>query len=112
MEFCADVRRRVYNRPQITTDGYAPYVEAIEEAFGTAVDYAMVIKEANFKQIVHQENPDPEHVSTSLLERCNLTFRMQCRRHARRTNAHSKTLQHHRAAIALHVAFYYYGRGA
>lgn len=106
--FCTDVRRRIHNRPQITTDGFAPYVEAIEEAFDTVVDYAMVIKEANFKKIVHQGKPDPEQVSTSLLERCNLTFRMQFRRHARRINAHSKTLQHHRTAVALHIAFYHF----
>ena len=55
---------------------------------------------------VHQGTPDLSQVSTSLLERCNLTVRMHLRRHARRTNAHSKTLDGHHAAVALHIAFY------
>ena len=88
----ADLRSRLRNRPQITTDGYAPYVDAVEEAFGCEGDYASIIKEVGFLKRVHQGNPDLETVSTSLVERCNLTVRMQMCRHARRTNAHSKTL--------------------
>ena len=106
----ADLRGRLRNRPQITTDGYAPYVDAVEEAFGCEVDYASIIKEAGFLKRVHQGNPDLETVGTSLVERCNLTVRMQMRRHARRTNAHSKTLENHRAAVALHLAFYHFCR--
>ena len=102
----ADLRRRVVNRPQITSDGYSPYVDAVEEAFGADVDFAQIIKEAGFLKQVHQGNPDLEEVSTSLLERCNLTVRMHLRRHARRTNAHSKTLDGHQAAVALHISFY------
>ena len=105
-----DLRGRILNRPQLTTDGFNAYVDAVDEVFGPEVDYAMVIKEANFQKIVHQGDPDLEQVSTSLLERCNLTVRMQLKRHARRTNAHSKTLAHHRAAVALHFAFYHFCR--
>lgn len=106
----ADLRGRVLNRPQITTDGFSAYVDAVEEAFGTDVHYAQIVKEAGFLKQVHQGDPDLSQVSTSLLERCNLTVRMQMRRHARRTNAHSKTWTHHEAAVALHIAFYHWCR--
>ena len=108
--FLADLQGRLRNRPQITTDGYAPYVDAVAEAFGGAVGHATIDKKAGFLKHVHQGNPDLEKASTSLVERCNLTVRMQMRRHARRTNAHSKTLENHRAAIALHFAFYHWCR--
>ena len=113
--FVADVRGRVLNRPQITTDGLITYVDAIEEAFGTEVDYAMLKKrvpngdgETCFGLVkeVHQGNPDLDKVSTSHVERANLTMRMHLRRCARRTNAHSKKIGPHRAAIALQIAFY------
>lgn len=74
------------------------------------VDFAQIIEEAGFEKQVHQGNPDLEQVSTSLLERCNLTVRMHLRRHARRTNAHSKTLDGHQAAVALQIAFYHWRR--
>ena len=73
-------------------------------------DYAMVVKEANFAKEVIFGDPDLEQASTSLIERCNLTTRMQLRRHARRTNAHSKRLANHRTAVALHFAFYHWCR--
>ncbi len=106
----ADVRRRVLNRPQITTDGYSAYVDAVDEAFGTEVHYMSVTKEDNFRKQVHQGQPNLDRANTTFIERCNLTVRMRLRRHARRTNAHSKTLYHHRAAIALHFAFYHFCR--
>lgn len=106
----ADVRRRVLNRPQITTDGYTAYVDAVEEAFGTEVHYASVTKEAGFLKQTHQGQPDLARANTTFIERCNLTVRMHLRRHARRTNAHSKTLEGHQAAIALHFAFYHWCR--
>lgn len=106
----ADLRRRVVGRPQITSDGYSPYVDAVEAAFGADVHFAQLVKEAGFLKQVHQGNPDLDEVSTSLLERCNLTVRMQMRRHARRTNAHSKTVDGHQAAVALHIAFYHWCR--
>ena len=113
--FVADLRARVENRPQISTDGYIAYVDAIEEAFGTEVDYAMLKKQVSnvdggtcfgLTKEVRQGNPDLEKVSTSYIERANLTVRMHLRRCARRTNAFSKKLEPHRAAIALHIAFY------
>ncbi len=105
-----DVRRRVINRPQITTDGFRSYVDAVEDAFGTDVDYAAVVKEANFEKRVHQGNPDLSHANATFIERCNLTVWMHLRRHTRRTNAHSKTLEGHQAAIALLIAFYHWCR--
>ncbi len=108
--FLADIWGRLRNRPQITTDGYAPYVDAVEEAFGCEVDYTSIVKEAGFLKRIHQGSPDLETVSTSLVERCNLTVRMQLRRHARRTNAHSKIIAGHHAAVALHLAFHHWCR--
>lgn len=105
-----DVRRRVINQPQITTDGFRPYVDAVDAMFGPAVDYAAVVKEERFKKRVHQGNPDLSHAHTTFIERCNLTVRMHLRRHTRRTNAHSKTMEGHQAAIALHFAFYHWCR--
>ena len=105
-----DVRRRVINRPQITTDGFNVYPDAVDEAFGTEVDYASVTKEANFAKTVHQGNPDLSRANTTFIERCNLTVRMHLRRHTRRTNAFSKTMEGHRTAVALHFAFYHWCR--
>ena len=105
-----DLHGRLLNRPQLSTDGFNAYVDAVDDVFGTEVDYASIVKDDGFRKQVHQGNPDLEQVSTSLLERCNLTVRMQLKRHARRTNAHSKTLEHHRAAVALHFAFYHFCR--
>ena len=105
-----DVRRRVINRPQITTDGFNAYPDAVDEAFGPAVDYASVVKEANFEKRVHQGQPNLDRANTTYIERCNLTVRMHLRRHTRRTNAHSKTLEGHRAAIGLHFAWYHWCR--
>ena len=110
----ADLRGRVLNRPQITTDGHIAYVDAIEAAFGTEVDYAMLKKQTSgpsgpcfgIPKEVHQGDPDLEKVSTSHVERANLTVRMHLRRCARRTNARSEKFGPHRAAIALHIAFY------
>ena len=116
--FCRDLRSRVINRPQITTDGFIAYVEAIEDAFGRDVDYAMLKKQMNgadgpvfgITKAVQIGNPDLEKVSTSYVERANLTVRMHLRRCARRTNAYSKKHGHHVAAIALHLAFYNFCR--
>ena len=103
------------SRPQITTDGYIAYVDAIEETFGTEVDYATLKKQISdvnggtcfgITKEVHRGQPDLDQVSTSFVERANLTVRMHLRRCSRRTNAHSKKFGLHRAAIALHIAFY------
>lgn len=103
-----DLHGRLLNRPQLNSDGFRPYADAIATVFGQyAVDYGMIVKDANFEKQVVFGDPDLEQISTSLLERVNLTTRMQLRRHARRTNAHSKRLLHHRAAVALHFAVYH-----
>lgn len=123
--FARDLRARVLNRPQITTDGFKPYIEAIELAFGSDCDYAQLIKEYASDAVqsdaarryspsrvigsdveVIMGNPDPAKISTSYVERTNLTIRMQMRRFTRLTNAFSKNPRNHRAAFALFVAWY------
>ena len=101
--FVADVRGRVLNRPQIVTDAYRPYAEAIEEAFGTEVDYLQLNKyQGEYTGKIG--NPDLDRATTNHVERANLTVRMHLRRCARKTNAHSKKIGPHRAAIALQIA--------
>ena len=123
-ELAADLRARILNRPQITTDGLAAYIAAIDEAFGIDCDYAMLQKEyaavpgndaahryspgaiIGVEKQVITGNPDPGKISTSYVERQNLTLRMGIRRMTRLTNAYSKRFRNHAAAIALHVAHY------
>jgi IS1 family transposase len=126
-DFVWELRLRVVGRPQITTDAYKPYLGAIEEAFGANVDYAQVHKiygasnespEARYspakcigcdmKTVIG--NPDYEHVSTSYVERQNLSMRMHMRRFTRLTNAFSKKIENHAAAISLYFAFYNFCR--
>jgi len=124
-EFMEDVASRIDSRVQLTTDGLKMYVEAVEGAFGMDVDYAMLIKlygsdsfDTKYspgecigtQSAVLQGNPDPKHISTSFVERQNLTMRMSMRRFTRLTNAHSKKLENHEAAIALHYMHYNYCR--
>ncbi len=120
-----DLRARVVNRPQITSDGYTPYPNAVEEAFGRDVDYAVLTKkyvgDSNLPDAAHRYspghvagvetsvirgNPDPEKISTSYVERFNLSTRMASRRFTRLTNGFSKRLESHRAAVDLWVCFY------
>ena len=120
-----DLRSRIINRPQITSDGYAPYVNAVQDAFGRDVDYAMLTKQyvsdsglpdaahryspghvAGIEKTVIRGIPDPDKISTSYVERFNLSSRMQMRRFTRLTNGHSKRLNNHRAAVSLWVCFY------
>lgn len=126
--FLADLRKRVVNRPQITSDGHAPYVDAVERAFGDDVDYAQIVKtfaatpgnEAavryspgtiiSTEKTVITGEPDKTKISTSYVERQNLTLRMQMRRFTRLTNGFSKKIENHRAAVALHVAWYNFCR--
>lgn len=108
-------------RIQITTDGFKPYISALDTAFVDKIDYAQLIKiygsnrdEARYALPQIQEvistiikgNPDREHISTSYVERQNLTMRMHMRRFTRLTNAFSKKLENLKAAVALH--FYHY----
>ena len=123
--FIKDVVSRINSRIQITTDGLKAYAEAIEGAFGMDVDYAMLIKlygndsfDTKYspgecmgtQTAVMMGSPDPKHISTSFVERQNLTMRMSMRRFTRLTNAHSKKLENHEAAIALHYMHYNFCR--
>src|SRR5579872_1810759 len=128
MTFVNDVAKRITNRPQMTTDGFRFYVEAIESAFGADVDFAQLIKlfgdygqhdsEAKYSPSpimevisrICQGNPDPYRISTSYVERHNLTMRMHMRRFTRLTNAFSKKLDNLKAAVALHLAHYNFCR--
>jgi IS1 family transposase len=121
-DFVDDLARRLRHRVQISTDGLEMYKGAIASAFGGAVDYGMVVKSYEAEPIgpgryspprvteVEKSSiigaPEEELISTSGVERQNLTMRMQIRRMTRLTNAHSKTLRNHKAATALHFAFY------
>ncbi len=125
--FMEDCAKRISNRVQITTDGHRAYLEAVENAFGADIDYAMLQKiygvpsdeetrrYSPAKCIgcdlkVVSGDPDPQHVSTSYVERQNLTMRMQMRRFTRLTNAHSKKVDNHRHMVALHYMHYNYCR--
>jgi IS1 family transposase len=125
--FIDDLRTRIVNRPQITTDAFAAYTGAIRRAFLGHADYAQLFKvfasETNAgrgrysppKMIGNEKevllgNPDPEHISTSFVERQNLSVRMECRRFTRLTNAFSKKLANLKASVALHYAHYNFVR--
>jgi IS1 family transposase len=121
MDFMKDCADRVVGRLQITTDGHKAYLTAVEEAFGMDVDYAQLQKiygasletETRYSPAtcigcdmkVVTGNPDPKHVSTSYVERNNLTMRMHMRRFTRLTNAFSKKIDNHAYAVALHFSY-------
>ena len=121
-----ELSRRVSRRLQLTTDGFRPYISSVEESFGADVDYAQLIKEfgpedpdraryappvvIGVTQVVVNGNPKTADISTSYVERQNLTIRMMCRRLTRLTNAFSKKLENLKAAIALHFAYYNFCR--
>jgi IS1 family transposase len=125
-EFLKDLASRVSNRVQLTTDGHHVYVEAVERAFGAEVDYAMLIKlygnpatpETRYspgecigtESKVVMGNPDPKHISTSYVERSNLSMRMGNRRFTRLTNAFSKKLSNHAHMVAIFYVYYNYCR--
>jgi IS1 family transposase len=126
-EFLQDLAGRLVNRVQLTTDGHKMYLSAVEEAFQGQVDFAQLIKiygvapegpEVRYSpaKCLGCErkgvtgNPDPKHVSTSYIERSNLTIRMGLRRFTRLTNAFSKKVRNHTAAIGLFSAHYNFCR--
>ncbi len=127
MWFIDGLRQRLASRVQLTSDGHKAYLEAVEAAFGADVDYAMLVKMygnapesskgryspadcTGIKKTTIEGKPDPAHVSTSYVERSNLTFRMQNRRFTRLTNGFSKKLENHAYSVALFVMFYNFCR--
>jgi IS1 family transposase len=124
--FIADLAKRLRNRPQITTDGFPPYSTAIERAFGDDVDYAQLVKlygtdgsapgRYSPPRLIATDprrvtgNPDPERISTSYVERQNLTMRMSMRRFTRLSNGFSKKAENLTAAVSLHFCHYNFCR--
>lgn len=126
-EFISDLQTRLAHRVQLTTDGHKAYLDAVDSTFGIDIDYAMLVKlygkdpnDAEHRyspavcigteRTVISGDPDPEHISTSYVERSNLSIRMHTRRFTRLTNAFSKKLENHQYAVALFFMFYNFAR--
>jgi hypothetical protein len=122
----SDLRERIVSRPQITSDHWQGYLPAVAQTFGPWVDFAQLVKIfrdmpdkpgryspgvcCGTKTKIRIGDPDPKHISTSYVERQNLTMRMSMRRFTRLTNAFSKKIDNHVAAIALYFVFYNFCR--
>ncbi len=125
-EFMQDVASRLANRVQLTTDGHKPYLLAVEGAFGADVDYAQLVKLygdtvagagryspaacTGIRKFRIEGNPEKAHVSTSYVERQNLTMRMHMRRFTRLTNGFSKKAENHGHMVALYTTWYNFAR--
>ncbi len=124
--FVNDLAGRLANRIQLTSDGLSVYLQAVERAFRGQVDYAQLVKiygetSEGQKRYSPAEcigceskavtgDPDPRHISTSFIERQNLTMRMSMRRFTRLTNGFSKKIENHVANVALHCMYYNFCR--
>jgi IS1 family transposase len=124
--FISDLALRLANRVQLTSDGHKPYLQAVEESFGADIDYAMLIKRygepagalgryspgecVGIEQRRVEGRPDPAHVSTSYVERQNLSMRMGIRRFTRLTNAFSKKAENHAHGVAIYFMHYNFVR--
>lgn len=125
--FISDLAARLANRIQLTTDGHRIYLDAVERAFGCEIDYAMLVKmygndprETETRYSPAQcigamstpiiGKPNPRYISTSFVERQNLTMRMSMRRFTRLTNGFSKKVENHQYALALYFMYYSFGR--
>lgn len=121
--FIEDMASRITNRIQLTSDGHKAYLEAVEGAFGADIDYAMLVKLygnapesakgryspadcTGIKKTKIEGKPDMAHVSTSYVERANLTMRMHNRRFTRLTNAFSKKFENHAHMVAIYAVWY------
>jgi IS1 family transposase len=125
-EFLYDLSQRLANRVQLTSDGHKAYLDAVDYAFSGDIDYAMLVKiygaepgsETRYSPAVCMGckkenkvgNPDPKHISTSYVERQNLTMRMSMRRFTRLTNGFSKKIENHIAALAVYFMYYNFVR--
>jgi IS1 family transposase len=127
LAFMQDIKSRLANRVQLTSDGHGPYLKAVEDVFGDDIDFAQLVKIygpamgqdhkrysppvcVGARRETRIGNPDEKKISTSYVERSNLTMRMGIRRFTRLTNAFSKKVENHAAAVAMHFMWYNFGR--
>lgn len=121
-DFIYDLSTRFANKIQLTTDGYPVYKDAVDDAFGSHIDFAMLVKQYGEKKgkqygpyqgAIKERRigrPDMQKTTTAHVECHNLTMRMCIRRFARKTNAHSKKIENHAFAVALHAMYYNFVR--